>query len=276
MNGGNGREHADREALRECLSAYLDGELAPADAAALERHLAACAECRDELAALREVRALLRALPPPALPRSFALPPNAAARAARTPAAAQWSPEGQPIRAAHAPRPGPVALPGRAPVATLARAAQWVGSLAAAFGVLLIVATAVLGPNPGATRTYSAAPALSSHAPRQAGTTAQQTATTPPQQTPTRPSVVQGVGTGTPTQPAASAPSPTSGQGAAPTSPASTNTPTNTPPASASPAEPFPVLPVTGAGLLAGGVVLFGAGSLAARRRRQRPPVRRR
>ncbi|HKS68809.1 MAG TPA: zf-HC2 domain-containing protein, partial [Ktedonobacterales bacterium] len=74
MIGGNGREHADREVLRERLSAYLDGELAPGDDAALERHLATCAECRDELAGLREVRALLRALPQPALPRSFALP----------------------------------------------------------------------------------------------------------------------------------------------------------------------------------------------------------
>ncbi len=242
MNSGNGREHADREALRERLSAYLDGELAPADAAALERHLAACAECRDELAGLREVRALLRALPAPRLPRSFALPATAAPHSA----------------AAHAPRPA--SAPARVPAARLARAAQWVGSLAAVLGLLLIVATAVLGAHPGAASTFSAAPALGSHAPQGAGTSAQHTAGAAPDQTPTRAAVAQGADTPTPTIAEAPAASPTNGPAA----------PARTPSAYGVEGQPFPVLPVAGAGLLAGGIVLFGAGRLAARQRRQR------
>lgn len=263
MNGGNGREHADREALRERLSAYLDGELAAADAAALERHLAECAECRDEVTGLREVRALLRALPQPALPRSFALPETAATRVARPPAA-EWPLPEQPRRA---PRPALAPARRRANVATLARAAQWVGSLAAAFGLLLIVATAVLGSNLGAVHTYSAGGASSSlPIPPRSGTTSQQTATAP-QQTPVGPGVAQGVGT--PTESPVSAPTPTTAR--TPASPTNGPITTTSPPrASEAEAEPFPVLPVTGAGLLAGGVVLFGAGSVAARRR-QRP-----
>ncbi len=41
------------EHVRAQLSAYLDAELAPAEAATLDAHLAACAACREELAALR-------------------------------------------------------------------------------------------------------------------------------------------------------------------------------------------------------------------------------
>ena len=256
MNGGNGREHADRGALRERLSAYLDGELAPADAAALERHLAECAECRDELAALREVRTLLRALPQPPLPRSFVLPPTTAPRAVRQPSP-EWPVPGRLQRAPAGPRqPAAAAAPRRVPVATIARAAQWVGSLAAVFGLLLIVATAVLGSNLGAAHTFSAAPALSGNSSLQKRTP-QQTATS--QRTPPGPGVAQGTGTSTPTT-ALTPASPT-------TAPIM---PTQTPSADGATREPFPVLPVAGAGLLAGGLVLFGAGSVAARRRQRR------
>lgn len=265
MNGGNGREHADREALRERLSAYLDGELAPADAAALERHLAECAECRDELAALREVRTLLRALPPPALPRSFALPPTAAPHSARPPAT--WPLPDRPPRAVPAHRPGTTSA--RPPAAALARAAQWAGSLAAAIGLLLIVATAVLGANPGAPRTFGTTAASGAHVPQRSGTTPLPSGTATPYQSPTRPGIVQG-GPGTPTPTAEPSPTSTSGQVAAPTNPAASSTPTTAPPAAASSSEAFPVLPVAGAGLLTGGVVLFGAGSVAARRRSRR------
>lgn len=45
----------------ERLSAYLDGDLAAGERALLERHLAGCAQCRDELAGLERVRAWLAA-----------------------------------------------------------------------------------------------------------------------------------------------------------------------------------------------------------------------
>jgi len=43
------------------LSEYLDGDLAADESARLERHLVACAACRDELAGLERVRAWLSA-----------------------------------------------------------------------------------------------------------------------------------------------------------------------------------------------------------------------
>lgn len=246
MIGGNGREHADREALRERLSAYLDGELAPGDAAAIERHLASCAECRDELAGLREVRTLLRALPQPALPRSFALPSTAA-----TPAAA---PPRAPVAAN--PLSSTRSRQAQGTVPALARAAQWVGGLAACFGLLLILATTVLGGDLG--HTFSTA------APASGGASAPMHTSSAPQQTATATAVARTPGTaagvGQPTHT-------TSPAGTATNGPASTNAP---PQASAAATEPFPVLPVTGAGLLVGGVVLLGAGSAAARGRQRR------
>src|SRR5260370_26817699 len=71
---GDDRHPADWERQREQLSAYLDDELEPAERAALERHLPDCPRCQSELRELRAVRGLLRALPVPALPRSFVLP----------------------------------------------------------------------------------------------------------------------------------------------------------------------------------------------------------
>lgn len=46
----------------ERLSEYLDGELPPPERAALEAHLAECAECTDTLAGLRRVVARARAI----------------------------------------------------------------------------------------------------------------------------------------------------------------------------------------------------------------------
>jgi anti-sigma-K factor RskA len=63
------REH---EARSDELAAYLLGALEPGKAAALEQHLAACRECRDELAWLRPAAQMLpesveRVEPPPLL-----------------------------------------------------------------------------------------------------------------------------------------------------------------------------------------------------------------
>ncbi len=46
--------------LGERLTELIDGRLDPLAAAEVERHLEACAECRAELDALREARALVR------------------------------------------------------------------------------------------------------------------------------------------------------------------------------------------------------------------------
>ena len=85
---GNAVIHSDWELQRERLSAYLDGELSDAERVALEAHLPTCEQCQGELAALRQTRALLRALPAPALPRDFTLPaqPTLAERRQRVPA----------------------------------------------------------------------------------------------------------------------------------------------------------------------------------------------
>ena len=52
----------------DVLSALVDGELAPAEAAAVRAHAATCTTCRDELSALEGVRALVRSLPALDLP----------------------------------------------------------------------------------------------------------------------------------------------------------------------------------------------------------------
>jgi anti-sigma factor RsiW len=53
------------------LTALVDGALAPARAAEVEAHAAACAECRARLARLRATASLLAALPPPPAPGPF-------------------------------------------------------------------------------------------------------------------------------------------------------------------------------------------------------------
>lgn len=63
----------DRHLTTEQLSALLDNQ--PEEAGeAYRRHLASCQQCQQELAELRQTVNLLRALPQPALPRSFVLP----------------------------------------------------------------------------------------------------------------------------------------------------------------------------------------------------------
>jgi anti-sigma factor RsiW len=56
----------------DLLSAHLDGELTPDEAATVEAHLAACDECRSDLAGLRAARSALRASPRLTAPPDFA------------------------------------------------------------------------------------------------------------------------------------------------------------------------------------------------------------
>ena len=65
--------------LRDQLSAHIDGELDASAAERLERHLAACGRCRQEMEQLRGTVAALQALPAVEPPRSFTLSPERAA-----------------------------------------------------------------------------------------------------------------------------------------------------------------------------------------------------
>lgn len=123
------------EQQREQLSALLDNELGEQERAELEAHLPTCAACRAELESLRRTRDLVRALPQPALPRSFALPLEAAPR------------QEQPRQFASATRPAPgpqrripAAPPTRMPNRRRpARALQWLSSIAAVLGIVVLL-----------------------------------------------------------------------------------------------------------------------------------------
>jgi len=51
------------KAVQEQLQEYLDGQLSPGQAQAIQAHLDACAACREELALLRQVDAALATVP---------------------------------------------------------------------------------------------------------------------------------------------------------------------------------------------------------------------
>jgi len=55
----------------DLLSALVDGELTPGEAAGVRAHLEGCSECRRELRVIGEARTLLRALPPVDPPFGF-------------------------------------------------------------------------------------------------------------------------------------------------------------------------------------------------------------
>jgi hypothetical protein len=66
---GTGGTVMDHDSVRPMLSAYLDGEVTPAEKALIEGHLAKCPACREELRQLRFTQQQLRQLgevaPPP-------------------------------------------------------------------------------------------------------------------------------------------------------------------------------------------------------------------
>src|SRR5690242_17345285 len=129
----NRRLHESPEYRQEQLSAALDGMLAPEEQAALDAHLAGCEMCARELGELRQVRMLLRAVPEPALPRSFLLPT-----------------EGEPA-APHSPtrvaERATTITPLRQPTRTAARMLQvtrWIGTVAAVLGMALFLGTLLI------------------------------------------------------------------------------------------------------------------------------------
>lgn len=66
---------SEHQRVEEMLSAYLDGELSPKEQALVEKHLAQCADCSQNLRTLRQTVALLGELSPVAVPRSFVIRP---------------------------------------------------------------------------------------------------------------------------------------------------------------------------------------------------------
>jgi anti-sigma factor RsiW len=276
MTRGTNQHIEDWDEQREWLSAYLDGELGAEERAALERHLPGCARCQAELADLRGVRALLRALPMPAAPRSFALPDDGAVPQPIAPAVARRS--------------------ARQATGAWARAMEWVGSVAAVAGLLLLLGTALGGgPHGGAASTAGSsafgqrtATAQAAQQGPKAGTagaadsgnggtgTAAPTQVTIPTPQQTRPSVVTGPG-------GERTPGATPGSPATPAPGASTPTHITTPAATPHVIQPVGNtsvatgesgsagggLPLAGVGLVLGGAALF-AGGKAAERRGQR------
>jgi hypothetical protein len=71
---------SEHQRVAEMLSAYLDGELSSEEQARVEKHLAQCADCAQNLHTLRQTVALLGQLSPVAVPRSFAIRPQVARR----------------------------------------------------------------------------------------------------------------------------------------------------------------------------------------------------
>jgi len=64
---------SEHERVAEMLSAYIDGELPPAQKARVEAHLAECEECAQNLHTLRQTVSLLGQLPAMKAPRSFVI-----------------------------------------------------------------------------------------------------------------------------------------------------------------------------------------------------------
>lgn len=141
------RWHESPEYRQEQLSTALDGMLTPEEQAALDAHLAGCESCRRELEELRQVRSLLRAVPEPALPRSFLLPLDGdlpAPHASHTPPAASVSRPHAPVTPLRsAPRREPTGVH-TTRVSRASRTLQvtrWIGTIAAILGLALFIGT---------------------------------------------------------------------------------------------------------------------------------------
>jgi hypothetical protein len=245
--------HSDWESQRERLSAYLDGEVSPAERAELDAHMRDCEPCQRELAALRQTRALLRTLPTPALPRDFSLPEQPVV-AARSRAAPAW-----------------------------ARPAQAIGTIAAMIGLAFLIATALPNlPHGMAGSATSASGGSAAYNATLPGTAPAATTASPVTATP---GGEQSADAATPHATASntiysSKKTPTSvTAGPDSTAPAAAGTyapdhnasGAHSEPAAAS-TQPFPVAPVAGFTLLFGGAAAVAAGSLARRRSRDDEP----
>ncbi len=230
---GNEQHPTDWEREREQLSAYLDDQLDPAERAALEIHLSDCPACQAELADLRALRSMLRAMAAPALPRSFLLPED--------------GPVPVPLAARRRQSPASMRSQGRG-----SRAAEWVGALVATLGLALLLASAIAG--------HGTTPASTTSAPLASGveqTNAGSAGTTTPafdqSHTPALGASSDATSTAAGTN------------GATPTPAATYNTQRGAGSPTSVESVP-PILPIGGAGLFIGGTVVFVVGRTAKRR----------
>ena len=69
------RRKSEHQWVDESLSAYIDGELSPAEVERVEKHLEECSPCSESLTTLRHTIALVKELPLVSAPRSFAVRP---------------------------------------------------------------------------------------------------------------------------------------------------------------------------------------------------------
>jgi Putative zinc-finger len=147
----------------EQLSAFLDGEVSADERTQWDAHLKTCQSCSQELASLRQTVALLRALPQPALPRSFVLPAEVAGPVALPMAAA--------VRQAAGPTPMRTAerLQPRKPY--LRVAFRTLSALAAVIGIVFFLSGIV----PALTHGGGTSQSTSASAPENKSNTAQGT-----------------------------------------------------------------------------------------------------
>ena len=239
MSVSRNHQHSDWEQQFERLSAYLDNEVDEAERAALERHLPTCEECRAALEELRQTRALLRALPAPALSRSFFIPETGAVP--------------QPITRR--------AVAGTSSVRRTrgARVLQWAGGLVAAVGLFMLITSAL----PASTQNASFGSANSGLAGNTSASSAQQpssTAVVTERPVSTFPEGTEGNNTHVPTQATKGIGAPASNQ---PTSNQSTS---KQPRSTTSPVNSIPLGPIAGVLLLLVGVGLLLGGTLFLRR----------
>lgn len=113
------------------LSAYLDNQLTPQEQALVVAHLRTCEHCQATLVDLRQMVAMLHALPQVEVPRSFVLP------AAITPVPARPAPQET--------RVIPLSSRQRTWQHALRRSARFVSTLAAVLGLLLILSGLLAG-----------------------------------------------------------------------------------------------------------------------------------
>jgi anti-sigma factor RsiW len=71
---GKPNNKTEHQYFEERLSAYLDGELAPRERDAVERHVATCQACQWDLDTLRQTVEWMRELPTVPIPRVFTIP----------------------------------------------------------------------------------------------------------------------------------------------------------------------------------------------------------
>ena len=170
-------QHSDQqewEQQQTLLSAAVDGEVSPDDAASLGLHLVDCVRCRRELDEMKRLHALLRALPAPVSERSFLLPLV------------------DPQQSASTERPGKSPVPVSVRVYRRWRIMQWGGASVAAAGLAVALAgglifggTSTAGYTPAPGQITHALPNQQSPSPAITDRSIPNTSPTPPAATPT-------------------------------------------------------------------------------------------